>query len=243
CRPPSERMFASASLRVRTPPDSRRRLSSGGDAGYKTPRCTQTTPSWLRRAREAIRELAFERREEGFHHGVVVTIAAAAHTAPDAVRLEERLVVFARVRAALVRVMQQSALRAAPLHRHREGLDREMAIVDGADRPAHDEAGEQIQNRGQIEFPALADDELGGIADPALIRGVGRELPIEQIRGNRLAMMAHGRACEALPDPGLQAILLHQTDDPLAAHPHLLLEQVPVNPRTPVPLLALLERG
>ena len=39
----------------------------------------------------------------------------------------------------------------------------------------------QVEDRRQIELPALADDELGCVADPALIRCARRELPIEQI--------------------------------------------------------------
>jgi hypothetical protein len=79
-------------------------------------------------------------------------------------------------------------------------------------------------------LPALADAEFGGIAHPALIRRLGRELAIEEIRGDRVIGIAHRCAAEALPDPRLQALLLHQTDDPLSTHPHLLLEQVPIDP-------------
>jgi hypothetical protein len=91
-------------------------------------------------------------------------------------------------------------------------------------------------------LPALADAEFGGIAHPALIRRLGRELAIEEIRGDRVIVIAHRCAAEALPDPRLQALLLHQTDDPLSTHPHLLLEQVPIDPRASVPMRTLLKR-
>lgn len=39
---------------------------------------------------------------------------------------------------------------------------------------------------------------------PPLIRGLGGELPIEQMRRNRLIMIAHGRAFEPLPHLRLQ---------------------------------------
>jgi hypothetical protein len=59
---------------------------------------------------ESFPELALDRREEAFHHGVVVAIAAPAHTAHDAAAGQEALVVLARVRAALIGMMQQADL-------------------------------------------------------------------------------------------------------------------------------------
>ena len=118
-----------------------------------------------------------------------------------------------------------------------------MPVVDRADRPADDEPREQVEDRRQIQLAALADDELGGVADPAPIRRVGRELPVEQIRRDRLVVIAHRRAFEAFPRPRFQAVLLHQPNDPLAADADLLLEQIFVNARAAVPLLARVERG
>ena len=124
-----------------------------------------------------------------------------------------------------------------------ERLQRQVPIVDRADRPADDEPREQIEDRRQIQLAALADDELGRVADPALIRRVGRELPVEQIRRDRLVVIAHRRALEALPRPRFQPVLLHQPNHALAADALLLLEQVLVNARAAVPLLARVERG
>ena len=66
----------------------------------------------------------------------------------------QRLVVLARVGAALVGVMQQPGLGAAALQRHLERLDRQVPIVDGADGPADDEPREQIEDRREIELAA-----------------------------------------------------------------------------------------
>jgi hypothetical protein len=41
-------------------------------------------------------------------------------------------------------MMEQAEPWAPPLHGHLERLDREMAIVDRADRPADDESGIEI---------------------------------------------------------------------------------------------------
>src|SRR5947209_7589850 len=115
-------------------------------------------------------------------------------------------------------------------------------VVDRADRPAHDEPREQVEDGGQIQRPALADDELGGVADPASIRRVGGELSVEQIRRDRLIVIAHRRALEALPRAGFQTVLLHQPNHALPTDALVLLEQVFVNPRTAVPVFACLER-
>jgi hypothetical protein len=53
-------------------------------------------------------------------------------------------------------------------------LDREMAIVDRADRPADDKPGIQIQDDRQVGLPVLANAQLAGVTDPALIRSISR---------------------------------------------------------------------
>ena len=152
------------------------------------------------------------------------------------------LVVLARVRAALVGVVQQTAVGTAPLQRHLERLDRQMPVVHRADRPADDEPREQIEDHRQVELAAAADDELGGVADPPLIRRGRLELPVEQIGGHRLVVIAHRRRLVALAHPRLQAFFLHQPHDALAADGSLLLDQVLVHARTAVPLPARFER-
>ena len=88
-------------------------------------------------------------------------------------------------------MVQQAGLRTPPRDGHAERLQRQMPIVDGADGPAHHEAREQIEHRRQIELPALADDELGRVADPPPIGRVRGELSVEEIRRHRLIVVAH----------------------------------------------------
>ena len=83
--------------------------------------------------------------------------------------VEHRLVVLAGVGAALVGVVEEPP-RAAALQRHLERLDRQVPIIDRADGPADDEPRVQVEDRGQIQLAALADHELGRVADPSLIR-------------------------------------------------------------------------
>src|SRR5215207_6748750 len=191
---------------------------------------------------ESIGDFTLHRREERFHDGVVVAVAAPAHRTRDAAPIEPPLVVLAGVRAPLIRVMQQAQLRAAPLQRHVERLQGEMAVIGRTQRPADHEPGEQIENGRQIQLAVLPNHELGGVADPAPIRGRGRKLPIEQIRRDGLAVIAHRGAGEPLPRTGLQPVLLHQANHPFAAHTRVLLPQVFVNAGAAVALFARLER-
>ena len=115
-----------------------------------------------------------------------VAVAAAAHAAGDTVRGEPALVVLARVGAALVRMVEQARLRTPPLHGHLECADGEVATVDGADRPADHAAREQVGDRRDEEFGPRPDDKLRGIADPVLIRPVGRTLELIEHEANGL---------------------------------------------------------
>ncbi len=75
-------------------------------------------------------------------------------------------------------MVQQAGVGAASLQRHLERLDGQMTVVDGAHGPSHDEPGEQIKNRREVELPGPADDELRRVADPPLIRRVRLKLPV-----------------------------------------------------------------
>ena len=90
-------------------------------------------------ALEVLAELALDRREEALHDGIVPTVAAPAHAADDAARLEDILIVLARVRAALVGMMEEAKVWAPALECHLQGLDGDVPVVHGADRPPHEE--------------------------------------------------------------------------------------------------------
>lgn len=110
-------------------------------------------PLRLAVAVKVLTQLALDRREEALQDAVVVAVAAPAHAADDPARREDRLVVLTRVRAALVGVMEEPDAGTAPFQRHVEGRDREMAIIDGADRPAHHEARDQSRMAARYNFP------------------------------------------------------------------------------------------
>ena len=127
---------------------------------------------------EAVGQFAVHAREEAFHDGVVVTIAATAHAAGDPVRFEHRLVVLTRGRAALVGVMQQAGVETLSLQRHLQRFDRHVAIVDGAQGSADDKPREEIENDREVELAAAADTNsvvspIPADSDRVLIPGAG----------------------------------------------------------------------
>jgi hypothetical protein len=74
--------------------------------------------------------------------------------------LETRAIVLARVRAALVRVMEQARLRASSFQGHVQRAERQVPIVDRAQRPADHESRVEVEDRREIELAARANDEL-----------------------------------------------------------------------------------
>ena len=165
---------------------------------------------------------------------IMLTIVTVAHAAGDAVGAEQSLVVFAGIGTALIGMMKQARLRTAPLQGHLARADRQIAVVHGADGPAHDKAGVEVEDGCQVQLGAGADHELGGVADPALIRPRGRELPVQHVPRDWLIGVADGRDLEALAHPRLQAFGLHEADDPFATNGDALLDQIFVHARAAV---------
>ena len=123
----------------------------------------------------------------------------------------------------------EGARRATALQCHLQGLDDQMPIVDGADRPANEEARVEVEQGRQVELTAAPDHTLRRVRDPALVGCVGDEIPVEHVRRDRLVMRAHRRARESLPGAGAQALEPHQSHHPLAADRLALLPQVLVH--------------
>ena len=113
------------------------------------------------------------------------------------------MVVVARVGAPAIRVMQQAGAGSAARQRRLEGLDGQMPVVHRTQRPADEEAGVEVEDRREVPLAARPDDQLGGIPDPALVRPLSRELPVEQICRHRLGQVAPRGALEPLAAPGL----------------------------------------
>src|SRR3954454_12584803 len=88
-------------------------------------------------------ELEGHRREPAFHRSVIVGVASPAHAADDPVGGKHALVILARVRAALVRVVEQPGFGTAAPEGLLEGAQRKVAVVGGGQPPADDHPREQ----------------------------------------------------------------------------------------------------
>src|SRR5262249_9724892 len=93
----------------------------------------------------------------------------------------------------------------------------------------------EVQNRPEIQLAAGADQELGRVAHPALIRPVGVELAGEDIGGNRLIVLTHRRRAEAFARSDMNRLDAHETRHALLAHALALLPQILPDARPPVP--------
>lgn len=183
---------------------------------------------------EPFAELTLHRRKEALHDRVVEAVATPAHAAGDSVDIEHRSIVFARIGASPIGVMEQPDFGASPLQGHLERLDCDVSIVDGADGPTHDEPREKIQNCREVELPTAADHHLRRVADPSLVRGFGHELPIQKVRRDRLIVVAHRSDLESLALSSDQALFLHQAGNTLFADSDSVFEEIAVNARAAV---------
>src|SRR5688572_14757352 len=123
-------------------------------------------------------------------------------------------------------MMEQPGLGTTSPHRHLEGLQREPAVIDRADRPADDEPRVQIEDHREIPLAVLADRELAGVAEPSLIRRGGREIAVEHVWGDRVVVPAVGCLLESLPHLALESFLPHQPGHALLADGFAVLLQV-----------------
>jgi transposase InsO family protein len=87
---------------------------------------------------EVLTELALHRREEALHHCVVVAVPTTTHAACESSDFKGALIVLARVRAALIGVVQKASFGATALQGHLERLERQVPIVHGAQRVANE---------------------------------------------------------------------------------------------------------
>jgi len=162
-------------------------------------------------------EFGFEGVEEALHRRVIPTISFPAHRLDDIGCVEHLAVAAGCVLASAVGVMDEPRTWTLALDRHGQGGDGQLLAHVIAHRPAHYLAAEQIEDGGQVQPPLIGRD-VGDVRQPNLIRPGGQEGLVEQIVGNRQAMIAvGGDDPEAALGHRSNAMAMHQPLDPAAA--------------------------
>jgi len=114
-------------------------------------------------------------------------------------------------------------LRPALGDRHLEGRQDELGAQVGRHRPADDPTAPGVEHHGEVQETAPRRD-VGDVGHPELIRAVGPEVPIDEVRRRQLAVAAGRGAHVGAAADAPQAGLAHQTSHPLAGHPVAVLE-------------------
>lgn len=160
--------------------------------------------------------LTLEHPKETLGRRIIGTTADGAHAARNVMRRQELLVLLRRELAAAIG-MENDGRPARPLpHGHQDGLDHELPVLPRTHRPAHHEAGIQVQHDAEIQ-PVLRGADVGDVRHPFGVRGSGREIPLQMI------LRPRGWGTGRLPAPAsplrhaLQAGSAHQARHPVAA--------------------------
>jgi hypothetical protein len=141
-------------------------------------------------------EFEGERREEALSDGVVPAVALAAHAAGDAVPVEERPVLAARVVHAAVAMMDHAVRRRA----HHEGpsqrVDGKAGVGVTRHLPPDDATREQVEDDGQVD-KASHGSQVRQVGDPDTIGRGHLELALDQVAGD--GMRVPGLRCDHEP--------------------------------------------
>lgn len=195
------------------------------------------------RPRSAAEQLRLQGPKEAFRDRVVPAVASATHAAGDTASLERLAVRLAGVLTAPIPMVEQAQLWLAQTQGHLERVEHQLLLKAFGHRPTHHPAREQIEDHRQVE-PALPGPDIGDVCYPGLVRTVGGELSVEDVRGYRLVMLGIGGSPELAPRGALQAHLAHQTSYPLAAEAQTLGPQLGVDARAAVgPTASLVNRS
>ncbi|GCE91961.1 hypothetical protein MSKU15_3562 [Komagataeibacter diospyri] len=113
-----------------------------------------------------------------------------------------------------------------------KGVEHELGGHGGRDLPAHDPAGEHINDKRHIDH-AIPGLDIGEVRDPELVGSLGPELPVDPVIGTGTRRIRTGRDDLPAPDHPLQAHLPHQALDSAARDlPSFTLQAVPDFART-----------
>src|SRR5665213_1019206 len=101
-------------------------------------------------------------------------------------------------------------------------------------RPADDPAATEVHDGCQIE-PALIGLDIGDVGEPDPVRRGGDEVPVDQVRGDRVIVTAvSGLRPAWLRHDGPDTVMAHQPLDAATAHPAALRRQLNMDTRAAI---------
>ena len=156
---------------------------------------------------------------------VVVRVALAGHALPDAVSLQTFPVGSGGILDAAVTVKDEAFIWFLPPHSHVQGIQSKPRVDPAGKGIAYDLLETEVLHNGQIQ-PALAGRDVGDIAHPGLVRPVKGEVPLEQVRGDGMAVQGVGRGLVCAAAGGADACQTHLAVYPLAGTAKLRPQQV-----------------
>jgi hypothetical protein len=190
------------------PPPVVERFDVVEQIGLRHGRCTKAG---------AMHPLILQTVEEGIRGRVVPAITLAAHARDHPVLFQPRLEGVARILTSPVGVMDQARRRLLTEPRHgRQRINGDVRRHPRLDRPADDFPVEQIKDHGQIQ-PILVGPDVGYVSGPDLIQFRWREVPGQQVRRYRQRVLRVGGRLESPLEQCPDAVLPHQSLDPLFA--------------------------
>src|SRR5215469_3691571 len=197
----------------------------------------RTTPVVL-----LMHQFLLQRGEKAFHRCVIPAIPSPAHTATDAVPVQQPLIVVAGVLAAAIGVRYQSLARQATRHRHLQSIDHQPAGDPLAHRPADDLPRIQVFHRRQVQ-PTLPGRDVGDVRYPDLVDRYRLELPVQDVVGHRQIMVGVGRTAELPFRLGGDTVLTHELGHGVDAATLAACSQFHMDARAAVALFHLLVDG
>ena len=186
-----------------------------------------------RRVVVVVHPLGFQGCEEALGNGIVETVAGATHAGDDAGGLERRPVLLARVRAAAVGVVDQRSRGAPRSQGSIQGCPSQGGVIRLAGRPADDTPREEVQEDGEIQ-PSRDRPDVGDVPHPSFVGSAGVEVPLEHVRRDGIVVARVGRVDEPSLSPAAEALLTHQSLNPLLADAQPLVAQLEMNPRASI---------
>jgi hypothetical protein len=180
----------------------------------------------------AIQQLALQGGEEGLGHGVVIAIPDRAHRGAYPGGLTAVSEGDGGVLTALIGVVDD-LLWPALGESHLQGIEHQLGPQVGGHRPSHHPPAEGVQDHRQVEEPGPGRN-VGDIRDPELVRCLGREVALHEVRcGTPIRVTQSGMGSLAPAHP-LQAQPAHQPGDPIATDLRFRFGELRMHPRHPI---------